>query len=127
MNLPKHALSLGDAEFGDADLDGDLDLVLVDWGADNPMKNDGAVLLWLNDGQGKFTPAPAGAVPDKKIRFSWDIEFADVDNDFDLDLMVTEDDRGRLVEHQRRAKAFTDETEARCPEPRTMTSTSRST
>jgi hypothetical protein len=88
-HLPKHALSLGDVEFGDADLDGDLDLVLADWGAGNPMENaGGAVLLWLNDGKGKFTEA-AGAIPDKKIRFSWDIEFADVDNDFDVDLMVS--------------------------------------
>jgi hypothetical protein len=88
-HLPKHALSLGDVEFGDADLDGDLDLVLADWGPGNPMENEGApALLWFNDGAGKFTPAE-GAVPDKKIRFSWDIEFADVDNDFDLDLMVS--------------------------------------
>ncbi|MEZ5394021.1 MAG: VCBS repeat-containing protein [Bryobacterales bacterium] len=117
-NLPKHALSLGDAEFGDADLDGDLDLVLVDWGADNPMKNDGGVvLLWLNDGQGKFTPAPAGAVPDKKIRFSWDIEFADVDNDFDLDLMVSSkmSEGGSLYINDGKG-AFTDETEGKMPQ-----------
>jgi hypothetical protein len=88
-HLPKHALSLGDAEFGDADLDGDLDLALADWGPGNPMENEGgAVLMWLNDGAGKFAPA-SGAVQDKKIRFSWDIEFADIDNDFDVDLMVS--------------------------------------
>ena len=53
------------------------------------MENEGAaVQLWLNDGSGRFTSA-AGAIPDKKIRFSWDIEFVDVDSDFDLDLMVS--------------------------------------
>lgn len=88
-NLPEHVLSLGDVEFGDVDLDGDLDLVLADWGVGHPMKNEGgAVQLWLNDGQGVFTPAPE-AVPSKLIRFSWDLEFADIDNDHDLDLMVT--------------------------------------
>ena len=89
-HLPKHALSLGDVEFGDADLDGDLDLVLATWGAGHPMKNEGGeVLLWLNDGAGKYTTAAAETIPSKKIRFSWDIEFADVDNDYDLDLMVS--------------------------------------
>jgi hypothetical protein len=88
-HLPEHALSLGDVEFGDADLDGDLDLVLADWGEGNPMKNEGGtVKLWLNDGDGKFVAA-AGSVPAKLIRFSWDIEFADLDGDYDLDLMVS--------------------------------------
>lgn len=88
-HLPPHLLSLGDVEFGDADFDGDLDLVLSDWGAGNPMENDGgSVRLWLNDGAGKFAPA-SDAVPAKKIRFSWDIEFADIDNDYDLDLLVS--------------------------------------
>lgn len=98
-HLPKHALSLGDAEFGDADLDGDLDLVLATWGEGNPMENEGgAVVLWLNDGAGKFSSADESAIPDNKIRFSWDLEFADVDNDYDLDLMVSSklDDGGTI-------------------------------
>ena len=116
-HLPKHVLSLGDVEFGDADLDGDLDLALVDWGEGNPMKNEGgAALLWLNDGAGKFSPAD-GAVPDKKIRFSWDIEFADVDNDFDLDLMISSklSDGGSLYLNDGAGK-YTDETEGKMPQ-----------
>ncbi len=89
-NLPAMKLSLGDVEFGDADLDGDLDMVLADWGEGNPMKNEGArVRLWLNDGSGKFTDATADRLPDVAVRFSWDIEFADTDNDADLDIMVS--------------------------------------
>ena len=46
-------LSVGDLEFGDVDGDGDLDLVLADWGPGNNMTNDGGrTRLWLNDGTG---------------------------------------------------------------------------
>lgn len=116
-NLPKHVLSVGDAEFGDVDLDGDLDLVLIDWGADNPMKNaGGAVQLWLNDGQGNFSAA-TDAVPDKLIRFSWDIEFADIDNDYDLDLMVSSKlgEGGSLYLNDGSGK-FSDATEGNLPQ-----------
>jgi hypothetical protein len=89
-HLPQLPLSVGDLEPGDADGDGDLDLVLVDWGAGNNMTNDGGVTrLWLNDGAGKFTDATADRMPALKIRFSWDVEFADVDNDVDLDVLVS--------------------------------------
>ena len=89
-HLPAMPLSLGDVEFGDADLDGDLDLALADWGPGNPMKNDGGqTRLWLNDGQGKFSDATSGRMPAVKVLFSWDLEFADIDNDYDLDLMIS--------------------------------------
>ena len=88
-HLPQATLSIGDAEFGDIDGDGDLDLVLVDWGQGNPMHNEGgAVLLWLNDGHGHFTQATQ-AIPALHIKFSWDLELADVDRDGALDILVS--------------------------------------
>jgi hypothetical protein len=89
-SLPQIPLSLGDLEAGDVDLDGDLDLVLADWGPGHNMSNDGGVTrLWLNDGAARFTDATAGRMPALKVRFSWDLELADVDNDHDLDVLVS--------------------------------------
>jgi len=89
-NLPQTPLSVGDLEAGDADGDGDLDLVLADWGAGNNMSNAGGrTRLWLNDGAGKFTDATADKMPDVLVRFSWDLEFVDTDNDYDLDLAIS--------------------------------------
>lgn len=89
-HLPQMPLSVGDLEAGDADGDGDLDLVLVDWGAGNNMTNDGGVTrLWLNDGTAHFSDATAARLPALKVRFSWDVELVDVDNDDDLDILVS--------------------------------------
>ena len=88
-HLPQLPLSVGDLEVGDVDADGDLDLVLADWGPGNNMTNDGGVTrLWTNDGSGRFTDEPA-RMPALKIRFSWDLEFVDADNDGDLDVLVS--------------------------------------
>ena len=89
-HLPQVPLSLGDAEPGDVDLDGDLDLVLADWGPGNNMTNEGGrTRLWLNDGTGRFADATDGRMPATLVRFSWDLELVDVDNDFDLDVLVS--------------------------------------
>jgi hypothetical protein len=89
-NLPQIPANIGDVEVGDVDDDGDLDLVLADWGPGNPMQNDGGpVRLWLNDGAATFAEAGADQVPPTPIRFSWDLELVDVDNDFDLDIVVS--------------------------------------
>ena len=89
-HLPQLPLSLGDAEPGDVDGDGDLDLVLADWGPGNNMTNEGGrTRLWLNDGAGRFTDATDGRMPATLVRFSWDLELVDVDNDFDLDVLVS--------------------------------------
>lgn len=89
-HLPATPLSLGDAEPGDVDGDGDLDLVLADWGPGNNMENDGGrTRLWLNDGSGRFTDATGDRMPDVRVRFSWDLELVDVDNDLDLDVLVS--------------------------------------
>lgn len=89
-HLPRMPLSVGDLEPGDVDGDGDLDLVLADWGPGNNMTNAGGrTRLWLNDGAGRFTDATAERMPETLIRFSWDLEFVDVDNDADLDITVS--------------------------------------
>jgi hypothetical protein len=52
--------------------------------------NDGGrTRLWLNDGQGRFSDATGDRMPATLIRFSWDLEFADIDNDYDLDVLVS--------------------------------------
>ncbi len=89
-HLPRMVLSLGDAEMGDVDGDGDLDLVLADWGPGNNMVNAGGrTRLWLNDGSGHFTDATAERMPETLVRFSWDLELVDVDNDYDLDVIIS--------------------------------------
>lgn len=89
-SLPTALLSVGDLEPADVDRDGDLDLVLADWGDGSPMSNRGGrVRLWLNDGAARFADATADRLPKTLVKFSWDLEPVDVDNDWDLDLAVS--------------------------------------
>lgn len=89
-HLPKTPLSVGDLEVGDVDDDGDLDVVLADWGAGDNMTNDGGrTRLWLNDGAATFVDASSARMPATLVRFSWDLELSDVDNDYDLDILVS--------------------------------------
>jgi hypothetical protein len=46
-------------------------------------------MLWLNDGTGHFTDATQTRMPDALVRFSWDLELVDVDNDYDLDIVIS--------------------------------------
>jgi hypothetical protein len=88
--LPQLRLSVGDAEFGDVDGDADLDLVLADWGAGDNMTNEGGrTRLWINNGRGRFQDVTSTRMPTTRIRFSWDLELVDVDNDLDLDVLVS--------------------------------------
>ena len=92
-HLPQIKASIGDLEFGDVDGDEDLDVVLADWGPGSPMSllenKGGRTMLWLNDGTGHFTDATAQRMPDVPVKFSWELEFVDVDNDYDLDILVS--------------------------------------
>jgi hypothetical protein len=89
-SIPTDLHDLGDAEPADVDLDGDLDLVLADWGADDALSNGGGpVVLWRNDGGGVFTDVTATAMPPLRVGMSWDLEVADVDQDRDLDVLVS--------------------------------------
>jgi len=89
-HLPRVPLSVGDIEAGDVDGDGDLDLVLADWGPGNNMTNSGGrTRLWLNDGSARFSDATDARMPETLVGFSWDLELVDVDNDYDLDVAVS--------------------------------------
>jgi hypothetical protein len=88
--LPQIKASIGDIELGDVDGDGDLDMVLSDWGPGSNMNNSGGrTMLWLNDGKGSFSDVTNNQMPDLLIQFSWDLEFIDFDNDFDLDIAIS--------------------------------------
>jgi hypothetical protein len=70
-HLPVQVASFGDAAVGDVDGDDDLDLVLADWGP------------------GVLFDATASRMPNLLVRFSWDLELVDIDNDFDLDAAIS--------------------------------------
>lgn len=107
--LPPGLMSNAPAfHLGDLDGDGDLDLVTTDWytAADRTPVN---LTMYLNDGTGKFTVAATTKLPEfwtpaerfpPNIPFAgqagvpyWgtraiDLDFADIDGDFDLDILV---------------------------------------
>ena len=86
--------SIGDLELGDLDADGDLDILAADWGDQQPYGQlgdpGGPLRLWLGDGLGGFTDASATLPMGPEARSSWsfDLELVDLDNDFDLDVLV---------------------------------------
>ena len=89
-HLPQVELSVGDLELGDVDADGDLDVMLAHRGNDgSPFQTTGITQLWLNDGTAHFTDVTADQMPDVEIGFSWDLDLVDVDNDWDLDALVS--------------------------------------
>lgn len=116
--LPQIDASIGDLEFGDVDADGDLDVVLADWGPGSPMSNAGGrTLLWLNDGAGHFSDATATQMPYVLVEFAWELELVDVDNDYDLDVLVScKRCEGSFLFENDGFGAFTDVTQGRLPQ-----------
>jgi len=101
---PSTASHAASAHFGDLDDDGDLDLVVADWG-DASVGAISKLLLYSNDGHGVFTltetqqaaptatdhfPATISATATTPYHGSrpTDLDFVDVDGDFDLDILV---------------------------------------
>jgi hypothetical protein len=99
----------GATRLGDLDADGDLDLIITDWGA-TPPTSASRVLAYANDGTGVFTEM-VDAIPATTMGGTGtgpiDVDLADIDADFDLDLVVasrrgesllyTNDGTGRFV------------------------------
>jgi len=117
-HLPQMNRSVGDLELGDVDGDTDLDMILADWGPDSPMSNAGGrTMLWLNDGTGHFSDATDLRMPNVLVKFSWDLEFVDVDNDYDLDILVScKKCRGSFLFENDGKGTFTDVTTDRLPQ-----------
>lgn len=100
-HLPQIKASVGDLEFADVDDDGDLDMMLADWGSDSPVSDinssGGVTQLWTQDGDpgyggmgtAMFSDATLGQMPNTSLRWSWDLEFVDLDNDYDLDAVAS--------------------------------------
>jgi hypothetical protein len=106
---------VGDADFGDVDGDGDLDLALSDWGTN--LDAGGVTRLYLNDGAGIFTEATATYMPDLAVPWSWELDFADIDDDFDLDLLIASKlGAGSFVFRNDGTGHFTDDSAASLPQ-----------
>src|SRR6188474_3554823 len=79
-----------DIDPGDADLDGDLDVVVANGGDGNPQLSR----IFINDGFGAFADETAtrfALVPSMR---SNDVDFVDFENDGDLDLFFANHDPG---------------------------------
>jgi hypothetical protein len=94
------------AQLGDVEGDGDLDLVLANRGSQNR--------LLLNDGTGVFTDATATHLPSDSA-LSYDVEFADVDGNRTLDLVVANHGTPNRLLRNNGLGVFTDVTAEQLP------------
>src|SRR5688572_19781148 len=86
--LPVLSLNSFGGGFGDVDNDGDLDLVLVDAGPSAFGSPGGLARLFLNNGAGVFALAPATQLNAVNKIGAQNAQLLDIDNDFDLDVIV---------------------------------------
>ena len=92
--------------FGDVDDDGDVDLVFADAGASSFGAPGGPARLFLNNGAGVFTNASAQLNAVNKVG-AQNAQLLDVDNDFDLDVVVDGKSPGQQLYVNNGAGAFT--------------------
>ena len=85
--MPNIAMGSSRGQFGDVDNDGDLDIVLLNSGA-NRFAATGRPRLFINGGTGIFTDASTTQFPTTALAEQMDCVFGDVDNDLDLDLHI---------------------------------------
>lgn len=90
--------------FGDYDQDGDLDMFIAHWTFSlGELPSDNTQHLWRNNGDGTFSDVSdetfvGGAVIEAQGDFTFTPNFADIDNDGDLDLLVVSDnDTSRVL------------------------------
>lgn len=92
--------------FGDVDDDGDIDLVFADAGPSAFGGPGGMARLFLNNGAGVFANTPAQMNAANKIG-AQNAQLADVDNDFDLDVIVDGKSAGQQLYLNNGAGTFT--------------------
>lgn len=85
--LPAMNLSSNHVAFADVDNDGDLDLFFCNGGAYRQLA--GVPQLFLNNGSGLYVDAPASMTPQAAFAGQMDCTFADIDGDFDLDVVLS--------------------------------------
>jgi hypothetical protein len=78
--LPQY--SLGEADWGDVDGDGDLDIVIIGYSENTSTANSD---VYLNNGNGTFSPANSGIIG----VYMGDVHFVDINNDGNLDIALT--------------------------------------
>ncbi len=81
--LPNSGLpmwQLGEADWGDIDNDGDLDIVIIGYDGNTSLAD-----VFINNNDGTFTAAGAGLPP----VYSGDVQFADINGDGNLDIGIT--------------------------------------
>ena len=85
LPFPKGKWETREADFGDFDGDGDLDLFFAN--VNFRQVKDNQNRLFINDGKGHFTDATAELLPQEKMH-TVDGDFLDVDQDGDLDILT---------------------------------------
>jgi hypothetical protein len=79
FHSPEHKDLAGGAAFVDLDLDGDLDLLVANYGE--------GILAWTNDGSGRLTPLDAPALAARRSAYSG-LAVGDLDGDGDFDAVI---------------------------------------
>lgn len=85
LPFPKDKWETREADFGDFDADGDLDLFFAN--VNFRQTKDSQNRLFLNNGKGHFTDATAKLLPQESMH-TVDGDFVDIDTDGDLDILT---------------------------------------